>query len=424
MDREDVDLKTFEQNQELILRSLVKGDQKALTFRTLNRMGRLSPIPEIHWRVDRSNQEYNRRLGINVVEFLQQRAEASKQKQILLEIGPGSGKAKEERTGLGLSEHYQDVALSDKIYYPLSGIVEKLIDFSHLEQTGSIKLTTQEREQLADFVYKTLIIAKGQTSSDTFAYDEHNQVKLVEDINNLRDIVKEQLAERLKAASGVPDTISVHRGGQVVYPYKLKTSAWSPALQAAKKMLENNPAQYMRTDWEQIDYYNLIDAFPANVMVGDLSEIEKLKSNQVDVELAVRSTVYKRGEEYGEFLQQLIDKLNRGGVAVDDSIRDNDGWYYRIAEVLEVKQKAGPDIEVLVVLGPGFPGEDKRQDRVPLSMIITKQGSSEELVRKNLLQGYEIIKLEDLASDQEYLGSLDDTGLTREKITRQMEMVS
>jgi len=424
LDRENIDLKTFEQNQELILSSLVKGDQKALVFRALNRMGRLSPIPEIHWRVDRSNEEYGRRLGVNLVEFLQERAVESKRKQILLEIGPGSGIAKAERASLGLPAHYQDVALSDKIYYPLSSVVEKLVDYSKLEQAVGAKFSPEEKSQFADFIYKVLIIAQGQTSSDTFSYDEQNQTQLIDDINNLKDIIPQQLSGRLKAASEVPSTISVHRDGQVVYPYKLKTDSWSPALQAAKKLLEDNPTQYMRSDWEQVDYYNLIDAFPANVMVGDLSQIEKLKDGQVDVELAVRSTVYKRGEEYGEFLQQLIGKLSRGGVAIDDSIRDNDGWYYRIAEVMQAKTEAGSNTEVLVVLGPGFPGEDKRQDRVPLSMIITKQGSSEDLIRKNLLAGYEVVKLEDLASDQDYLGSLDDTGLTREKITRQMELVS
>ncbi|MEK6733480.1 MAG: hypothetical protein AABY27_00005, partial [Pseudomonadota bacterium] len=257
LDRENIDLKTFEQNQELVLSSLVKGDQKALVLRVLNRMGRLSPIPEIHWRVDRSNQEYNRRLGINLVAFLQQRTgEGSDQKQILLEIGPGSGMAKAERTGLGLSDHYQDIALSDKIYYPISGVVEKLINYSELEQAiakelgqaGNIELASQEREKLADFIYKILIIAEGQTSLDTFAYDEQNQIKLVEDINNLKEIILEQLARRLKIASEVPDTISVHRDGKVIYPYKFKTKDWSPVLRAAKKLLENNPTKFMRSD--------------------------------------------------------------------------------------------------------------------------------------------------------------------------------
>lgn len=430
LDRENIDLKTFEKGQEMVLGSLIKGTMRASFLQTLNRMGKLSPIPEIHWRVDRSNEEYSRRLGINLVQFLQDNAVGSKRKKILLEIGPGSGMAKKERASLNISENYQDIALSDKLYYPLSSVIEKIIDYTKLEkeiaketgQVGNIELTLQERGQLADFIYKVLIIKEGQTSSDTFLYDEQNQALLTQDINNLREIISSQLATRLRASSEVPDTISMHRGGKVVYPYKLKTSSWSPALQVAKKLLEGNPTQFMRANLEQTDCYSLIDAFPANVMVGDLSQIEKLKTNQIDVELAVRSTVYKDGEEYIKFLQQLIDRLSDGGVAIDDSIRDNDGWYYRIAEVLEAKEKTKKDVEILVILGPGFPGEDKRQDKVPLSMIITKKGSSENLIRKNLLAGYEIIKLEDLISQNDYLESLDDTGLTKRKIT-QMEMV-
>ena len=50
-------------------------------------------------------------------------------------------------------------------------------------------------------------------------------------------------------------------------------------------------------------------------------------------------------------------------------------------------------------------------------MILTKEGSSAEAAKRNLLPGYEIVKLEDLIADQGYLATLDDTGLTAQKIT-------
>ncbi|MES2023470.1 MAG: hypothetical protein V4439_02190 [Patescibacteria group bacterium] len=426
LNHENVDLKNFENNQDLILHSLGTGEQKALMFRALNRMNRLSPVPEIHWRVDRSSEEYDRRLGINVNKFLQERSGILGRKQILLEIGPGSGVAKSGRTDLGLSENYQDIALSDKIYYPLSSVVEKLIDYSELEkimgkESGSndnLPLSAEEKSQLADFIYKTIVIKQGETSFDTFTYDEQNQMNLTEDINNLKNILGEQLGQRLKSAKEVPDTVSMHRDGKVVYPNKIKVESWSPKLQMAKKLLEENPTNFLRSDWEQVDYYDLIEAFPANVMVGDLDQISQLRSDQVDVELAVRSTVYKKGEDYVQFLGQLFNTLSEGGVAIDDSIRDNDGWYYRIAEVLEAQEKFGDNNEVLVILGPGFQGEDKRQDKVPLSLVITKKGSSIELIKKNLLPGYEIVSLENLSGDQDYLLTLDDTGLTKKKVNQ------
>jgi hypothetical protein len=63
------------------------------------------------------------------------------------------------------------------------------------------------------------------------------------------------------------------------------------------------------------------------------------------------------------------------GSALDDSIRDNDGWYYRFAEIIKAREQFKNETEILVILGPGFPGEDYQQERVPLSLIITKEGS-------------------------------------------------
>lgn len=417
LDRENIDLKSFEQSQELILRSLMKGDQKILLFKTLQRMGKLSPIPEIHWRVDRSIEEYDRRLGLDLIKFLQERAEQVGRKQILLEIGPGNGVGKMERAQAALTERYDDFALSDRIYYPIAPILEKLVDYQKLETDLGQSLSEEEKHQLADFLYKILVIAEGQTSQDNFDYDLNFKEVFRGDLNNLRQMMP-KLTERLAETDVVPSTISTRDAkGQVTYPYKIRVSEWPEHLQRAKQLLERSVYNYLRDDWKEADYYNFVEAFPANVMIGDISQISRLKSDQVDVELAVRSTVYKKpGEGYSEFLQNLVEKLNNGGVAVDDSVRDNDGYYYRIAEVLEAKRKSGPDTEVLVVLGPGFPGEDKRQDRVPLSMIITKQGSSEELVRKHLLPGYDIVSLEDIASDREYLRTLDETGLTEQKV--------
>jgi hypothetical protein len=134
------------------------------------------------------------------------------------------------------------------------------------------------------------------------------------------------------------------------------------------------------------------------------------------VELAMRSTVYKRGEDYVLFLTTLLSRMAEKGVIVDDSIRDNDGWYYRIAEVWEAKKRMqGVNPEVLVVLGPGFEGEDVRQDLVPLAMVVTKNGTSKELAEKYLQQGYQLATLEDLASNLEYLKTLDKTGWTAQR---------
>lgn len=418
LDRQNIDLATFGKQQELVLRSLLTGESRGVALRTLARMDKLEPIPEIHWRVDRNLEEYNRRLGVDVSEFLTARAlqsETGKQ-QILLEIGPGSGASKQERANANLNQHYQDYALSDRIYYPLAGVFEKLIDFEGLEKATQNKLSAEDRKQLADFLYKALVIARGQTEKDLFDYDQPNQKLLVDDINNLKLLLPE-LAERLRSLDTVPSTISTRdSAGNVIYPYKEKVSEFSPALQKAKTLLDQDFNQYLQKDWEKKDFYELIDAFPANTMIGDIKDLNRLKDNQVDVEMAIRSTVYSRGEDYVNFLTTLSKKLAKGGIAMDDSIRDNDGWYYRLAEIMEAKSQMPNDLEILVVLGPGFEGEDTRQDRVPLAILMTKSGSSQENLQQYLLDGYEVVPLEELVQDTEYLSTLDKTGLTAQKV--------
>ncbi|NMB48058.1 hypothetical protein GYA13_01255 [Candidatus Kuenenbacteria bacterium] len=419
LEKNNINLKEFESKQELILSNLMSPETKALTFRALARMGKLEPIPEIHWRVDRTSEEYNLRFGIDLNRFLLLRAEEFKdeRKQILLEIGPGSGVSKKERANSGLTRFYQDFALSDKIYYPLSPIIEKIIDFNKLERELEISASPEERKIVADFLYKTLVIKSGETSNYKFQYDQGAQALLAQDINGLKQLLP-QLSEHLRVADEVPSNISSRDDeGRVIYPNKIKLSDLSLNVQKIKNLLDKNLEAFLREDWQTIDYYQLIDAFPANVMIGDIREVERLQDKQIDVEIAARSTVYAKGDKYQDFLKTLFDKLSVGGTTIDDSIRDNDGWYYRIAEVLEAK-RSWPELtnnfEFLVVLGPGFPGEDFSHDMVPLAMYITKDGSSRKNIEESLLPGYELVTLEELANNQHYLEGLDKTGLTYE----------
>jgi hypothetical protein len=412
----NVDLSKLEQRQALILRSLLKNpEQKQIMLSTLSRMGKLEPIPEIHWRVDRSLAEYNRRFGIDVIGFLKEKA-LQKPHQKLLEIGPGSGASKEERAKAGLGDLYNELALSDKIYYPLAPVVEKLLDFEKLKTVVGEELNPQDRKLLADYIYKCIIIAKGQTAQDQFEYNTEHQKTLASDVNELKTILP-TIGNDLQVAEMVPQHISSHDAqGKVVYPYKIKASEQSEGFKKAKTLLGENLTSFLKSDWQETDYHQLIEAFPPNVMIGDLQDIKRLSPGQIDVEMAVRSTVYNRGEEYVRFLTSLFSRLAEHGVAIDDSIRDNDGWYYRIAEVWEAKKRMqGVSPEVLVVLGPGFEGEDARQDLVPLAMMVTKNGSSRELAEKYLQQGYQLRALEDLAANTEYLKTLDKTGWTAQR---------
>ena len=417
LDRKDIDLGSFETDQDFNLKTLLANeDAKGATFRVLSRMGKLAPVPEIHWRVDRNLEEYERRFGIDLDGFLEARAKEKNNKQVLLEIGPGSGVGKKERAGLNLSSDYQDFALSDKIYFPLAGLVEKLINFQKLEKDLEIELSQDMRTQLADFVYKTLVIKKEQTSQDRFEYDDKITKMITDDVNLLKQAIP-GIGEKIDSAKVVPSTISSRNDkGDVIYPYKIDANKWPQSMRKAKDKLGSDFSNYLIENWQNKDFYELIDAFPANVMLGDLRQIEKLKDNQIDVELAVRSTVYARDEDYVNFMRELVDKVKDEGIVCDDSVRDNDGWYYRLAELFELKKATKDNLEIIIMLGPGFPGEDYRSNDAPMSMYITKNGQSYELLSKFVLPEFKLKRLEDLIFDGRYLKSLDPQGATYKKV--------
>jgi hypothetical protein len=426
----NVDLQNYSQRQELVLRKMIESPEiKIMAFQALQRMERLVPIPEIHWRVDRSMDEYSRRLGLNIPAYLLSRSIKHSSKQILLEIGPGSGVAKEERVKLGLTNNYQEYSLSDKIYYPIAGVIEKLLDFETIEDKIGESLNDSDRKALVDIIYKTIQIEHGQTGQENFEMDRYIKYILDYSPNNLKrifqDVSEEWLlstaSQRLSVVESVPSNISSRdQNGKVNYPNKLRIADFSPSIQKAIKLLSASFSVCLRKDWEDLDYLSLVDAFTANTIIGDIKDVSKLKDNQVDVELAVRSTVYCRGDEYVQFLIDLQNKLTDGGIALDDSIRDNDGWYYRIAEVVKAKSKMDQDAQIFVILGPGFDKEDFRIDRVPLSMIMAKGKQAvediQQSVKEYLQPGCSIVKIEDLAADHEYLKSLDNTGMTLKKI--------
>lgn len=412
LEQENVELGKFEHFQQMVLERLRVQHQTGMFNKTLERLGHLKMVPEIHWRVDRDSQEYNRRLGVNLNAFLQERARGSESKEVLLEIGSGNGKAKKQRAELGLANSYEDYALTDEVYFPLSSVIEKLIDFEKLESDLGVELSDEDRVLLADFIYRTFAIKAGQGDRDDFGYDERFKLQMEYGINYLRYYFSTGQG-KLALADTMPQTISTRDNqGKVAYPYKIKAREQSVEFQSALGALQSKFTDYLIQGWDTMDYYGLVETFPPNTIISDMSQIGRLKSGQVGVEIALRSTVYKKEKEYVEFLEKLVKVLKPGGVALDDSIRDNDGWYYRIAEVLEAKKSMPAGTEILVVLGQGFKGEDYRQDLVPLSMAITKQGSSRELIQKHLQPGCKLILLEDLAEDGKYLESLDATGRT------------
>lgn len=413
----DIDLAGAKRTQSLALHSLEKGGGKAMLLRVLQRMDRLAPIPEIHWRVDRSLEEYSRRFGIDVSKFLDLIATPG-DKKTLLEFGPGNGLSKRERSAGQLGKLYDDFAMADKVYYPVGETIGRLLDFEKLEKDLGQALTPAERKLLSEFVYKALYIKQGETARDNFSYDTEVVKEITKDPNALKDLLK-NVGQRLAAAEEIPQTISTrNERGEVIYPYKIQGTDQSAAWQKAKQLLAESPQVYL--DDTVTDVYEEIDAFPAGVMVGDFSDVKKLQSDQVDVVLGVRSTVYVRGKEYVDLMREVGRILTQDGVLIDDSVRDNDGWYYRLAELAEV-QASNPDLKISIMLGPGFKGEDYQQNDVPLAIFMTKgETSYEEAIKKTQLGGYKLVRLEEIIKDTKYLQSLDKTGHTYEEVEKSL----
>ena len=115
-----INVETLFQKQDEILRELIDNNGLGLFLRALSARGELSEIPEIHWRVDRGLEEYKRRFGFDMAALIKELTDPNK-KKILLEFGPGSGQSKVERASFPESKHWMDVAVGDKVYYPLNG---------------------------------------------------------------------------------------------------------------------------------------------------------------------------------------------------------------------------------------------------------------------------------------------------------------
>ncbi|MSU75115.1 MAG: hypothetical protein EXS55_01185 [Candidatus Magasanikbacteria bacterium] len=427
-----VDLMELQTERVAVLNIIKEIGKMGVLTHALGLRGELKPIPEIHWRVDRTAAENEPRLGFNTVELLQ-RLKDPRKKKIMLEFGPGSGASRAERTASDLDEDYVDITMADAVYYPLNQLLQKLIRWDRLETAVGAKLSDEEKTRLSDALYKVFMIKEGETGLDQFHYAEDRIQAISRDPNNLKELLP-QVAAHLNDVAVVPSTISGRdANGGVIYPNKVGLMAQdgcSPTFLLAKKKLSEGKEQYFRTridhengSYSALDYYDEIPAFPAGVITGDFSQIEKLKNNQIDVALGVRSTVYKRGLDYENFMVSVFNKLSGEGIYIDDNVRDNDGWRSRIAELVAVKrhihthvsENKKEECHLDVIVGPGLSGEDDNKGEVPLAMVMSKNRNYQETITPLLLPGYRMLPLDEYMSElstasPERLQELDPTG--------------
>ncbi len=401
----------FVQTQAVIERAFVNTDVRSHVLKILQERGLLSHVPELHWTVNRI--DYSKRIGLDVPTAFGRLAGSKRGK--VLELGPGNGAFKKDMRRRAAP--FTHMAIADRLYYPLAPLIEKLVDWKALEAKTGMPVPQEERQLLSDMLMKLLLIQDGKTDGETVAYDEEVKAALQKDVNAIVEHLPRK-ARRLAETKRVPDKISRHRVGEdgsleTYYPYDV-LPADTPSFKAAADALTENCAAYLTVPK---DVRSLVDVDAAGTLAGDLSKLQ-LVSGWANAIISVRAGVYKRGEDYVNLMVAGHDAMDPEGAYLGDDMRDNDGCRSRLKEWLLIRAKIrqyNPDVEISVITGPAFPGEDEYQGPrgVPLSVIMTpRAGTLDRIGGAKLLLSdkHQIRTLDELCADEEYLRLLDPSG--------------
>ncbi len=386
--RDAIDPRVYKKDQSDLLLGLQEAGGLGLFLRALSSRGELKPIPEIHWRVDRSTDEYARRFGFDVPRFFRDIADGS-HPGVLLELGPGSGRQKAERTMSGSADAYVDIAIADTVYFSLKDFIKNVINEPALveevfRRTGA-RPGAEDLEVIYDMLYKRVMIG-GNIENDSVSYNTSTISRITQDPNEIFAVLGD-VAPTLASVHVIPDNFSPRdSSGSYRYPYKINVSERpheefqslsekdarprSQEFLTAKQLLTEHMATYLRSTE---DAFNLVPAYPQGILIGDFSKISSFREETIDRAFGVRSTVYKEGEQYIAFMEQMIQRLSKDGIYIDDNIRENDGWGYRLAELYVIQEKMRNSISeplhFYIIVGPGMEGEG---ERVPMGIAISK----------------------------------------------------
>jgi len=413
----NINLNFFSSTQKFILEILKENNLKKDLLKILHQNESLSPIPEIFWEVDRDSTEYNRRFGFDLKKFLKRftkEKHPNKNNWTLLEFGPGSGVFKEERSRE--LQHTDDFAMCDKVYYPVNKLIESIIDFEALTTQG-VNLNEQEKSEVSDFIYRVLVIKKGETEKDNFAYDQNVSNAIEQDPQNIVQSLKAKLP-LLKDVTMVPSTNSSRdTQGNLIYPRKIEKNSLTENSQKALDLICTKNIALLKNAGE-IDIFEHIPAYTPGDIISDFADVKNLGNRQIDFAFGCRSTIYKYDQDYIDFMKELNKKISIDGIYIDDNIRCNDGWRYRLSELLEVQKDLS--FPIRIIKGPGFSGEDHNQkDPVPLAVVITNDSKKLEYISSNLDNGYTMQELSEIVKNENYLKSLDSTGLVHLSIYKE-----
>lgn len=407
-----INLREYRKRQNALTKFIKNPATKAPVIELLIKQKLVRPIPEISWEVDRDTAAYERRLGVNFTQWQQDKAAAG-ERPVTLELGPGSGVAKGER-------QTYDFAIADALYYNLGKFCQNLIDFEALQTAANITLTESDRKVIGEILYKMLVITPGEEASDQFTYNDTNIQGITNDPGVVIHLLQDQFPRLNSTVSQVPSTIAARKpDGTVFHPHKITFAAQTTGVQQALELLQQNGASYLRND---INPLSVMPLQPEGTIVGKFSEVVALlEPNQVDEEYGARGTVYERGTNWIALATQMTETLKDGGIWIDDSIRDNDGYRYRLPELsVLVNRLNNPNIHVAIVLGPPFPEEDYAQtELVPLSLVITKGDiMPDQKIGQYVKTPNELVDYADLMQRHDYLSKLSANNTLAHEISQ------
>lgn len=379
----DIDPAEWAASQKVIQQEMLEGINKALYLRMLAEKGFLAPKPAIFWEISRGLKESNIRFGVDTEKFLNKVATRTNG-GVLLELGPGSGRGKEDRAHSRLSE-FQDIAIGNKVFFDLEPIIGSFLDIEKLEADLNSTLNEEDRALLIDTLTKALMVESGGLAKDHIQYDSETLEYLAKDINTLK-VEWAKLKTKLKGVTAIPSSEgAIVEGDTVRFPNKIDITHLADAL----NKIAQSPYHYLNSQTKHQDLYTHINAFPEGVIIGDFSNLKRLKKESLAGVMAIRSDVYIEGANYVEHLATVAEKLQDGGVYVSDAFRELYGKGYRQTEIEAVKkvlqEKFPKDtFEFLIVTGPGFEGKEVEKT-IPLAVYLTKNASSKQDAQETLV---------------------------------------
>lgn len=108
--RESIDLKHYLQQRQALKELMLRDPQfKKVAYNIMVSAGTLKEKPEKWWEVDRNTEEYDQRTGLDTIGLTK-----SYEKPLVVEFGPGSGIARNERQKQAGTTEF---AIADAIYY-------------------------------------------------------------------------------------------------------------------------------------------------------------------------------------------------------------------------------------------------------------------------------------------------------------------